>query len=82
MPREDIGDRLVYSLRSWGLSAKVKSIHAGDNPIGAALQEPPSKSMAASSSWVDGVIPDFETLCLMGYGRLLADLRLPVLMSH
>ena len=39
LPHEDIGDRLAHGLAARGVRAEAESIHAGDNEIGAALQQ-------------------------------------------
>ncbi|MGX8007495.1 universal stress protein [Mesorhizobium sp. ORM8.1] len=83
LPREDVGDRLAHSLLARGLAAKVESIHAGDNPIGAALQEHAIKingGLLVMGGWGHSRLRDF----VLGGATegILADLRLPVLMSH
>lgn len=83
LPREDIGDRLAHGLAARGLLAKAESIHAGDNPIGTALQEHAIKingSLLVMGGWGHSRLRDF----VLGGATegILADLRLPVLMSH
>ena len=83
LPREDIGDRLAHGLAARGLNAKAESIHAGDNQIGAALQEHAIKvngGVLVMGGWGHSRLRDF----VLGGATegILADLRLPVLMSH
>ena len=83
LPRDDVGYRLAHGLAARGLQAKAESIHAGDNEIGAALQEHAIKingSLLVMGGWGHSRLRDFV---LGGATQgILADLRLPVLMSH
>jgi nucleotide-binding universal stress UspA family protein len=83
LPREDIGDRLAHGLAARGLRAKAESIHAGDNEIGAALEDHAIRingSLLVMGGWGHSRIRDF----VLGGATegILSDLRLPVLMSH
>ncbi|WP_027055256.1 universal stress protein [Mesorhizobium erdmanii] len=83
LPREDIGDRLAHGLAARGLKAKAESIHAGDNEIGAALQEHAIRingGLLVMGGWGHSRLRDF----VLGGATegILSDLRLPVLMSH
>ncbi|TIO05650.1 MAG: universal stress protein [Mesorhizobium sp.] len=83
LPGHDIGERLAQGLRTRGLVAEAASIQAGDRSIGIAVQEEALK--------IGG-----DLLIMGGYGHsrvrdfvlggategVLADLRLPVLLSH
>lgn len=83
LPGKDIGERLAEGLRMRGLTVDAASIQAGDRSIGVALQE--------HALEVGG-----KLLVMGGYGHsrvrdfvlggategVLADLRLPVLLSH
>lgn len=83
LPREDVGDRLAHGLAARGLRARAESIHTGDNDIGAALQEHAIKingDLLVMGGWGHSRLRD---LVLGGATEgILADLRLPVLMSH
>ncbi|MDG4892518.1 universal stress protein [Mesorhizobium sp. WSM4976] len=83
LPREDVGDRLARSLRARGLTTNVESIHVGDHPIGAALQEHALRiggNLLVMGGWGHSRLRD---IVLGGATEgILSDLRLPVLMSH
>lgn len=83
LPREDVGDRLAHGLAARGLPAKSQQIHAGDNEIGAALEDHALRingSLLVMGGWGHSRIRDF----VLGGATegILSDLRLPVLMSH
>jgi len=83
LPREDIGDRLAHGLAARGFSATAESIHAGDNEIGAALQDHAIRingGLLVMGGWGHSRLRDF----VLGGATegILSDLRLPVLMSH
>ncbi|MGX7873120.1 universal stress protein [Mesorhizobium sp. ORM6] len=83
LPGKDIGERLADGLRMRGLAVESNSIRTGDRSIAAALQE-------------YAVTIGGKLLVMGGYGHsrvrdfvlggategVLADLRLPVLLSH
>jgi nucleotide-binding universal stress UspA family protein len=83
LPGKDIGERLAQGLRTRGLVAEAVSIQAGARSIGAALQQ--------HSLTIGG-----DLLVMGGYGHsrvrdfvlggatedILANLQLPVLLSH
>jgi nucleotide-binding universal stress UspA family protein len=83
LPRDDVGYRLAHGLAARGLQAKAESIHAGGNEIGAALQEHAIRingGLLVMGGWGHSRLRDFV---LGGATKgILADLRLPVLMSH
>ena len=83
LPRDDVGYRLAHGLAARGLQAKAESIHAGDNEIGAALQEHAIRingGLLVMGGWGHSRLRDFV---LGGATKgILADLRLPVLMPH
>ncbi|MGO4558143.1 universal stress protein [Mesorhizobium sp. 2RAF21] len=83
LPREDTGDRLAHGLVARGFSATAESIHAGDNEIGAALQDHAIRingGLLVMGGWGHSRLRDF----VLGGATegILSDLRLPVLMSH
>lgn len=83
LPHEDVGDRLAHGLAARGLPAKAERIHAGDNEIGAALEDHAMRingNLLVMGGWGHSRIRDF----VLGGATegILSDLRLPVLMSH
>ncbi|BCM20887.1 universal stress protein [Mesorhizobium sp. J8] len=83
LPHEDAGDRLADGLAARGLPAKVEQILAGDNEIGAALEDHALRingKLLVMGGWGHSRIRDF----VLGGATdgILSDLRLPVLMSH
>lgn len=83
LPGKDIGERLAEGLRMRGLTADAASIQAGDRSIGVALQEHALKiggSLLVMGGYGHSRVRDF----VLGGATegVLADLRLPVLLSH
>ncbi|MCZ8544550.1 universal stress protein [Mesorhizobium qingshengii] len=83
LPGKDIGERLAEGLRMRGLTADAASIQAGDRSIGAALQEHALKiggNLLVMGGYGHSRVRDF----VLGGATegVLADLRLPVLLSH
>lgn len=83
LPGQGIGERLALGLRMRGLVAEAVSIQAGDSSIGTALQEHALKiggNLLVMGGYGHSRIRDF----VLGGAteRILADLRLPVLLSH
>ena len=83
LPGKDIGERLAEGLRMRGLTVDAASIQAGDRSIGAALQEHALKiggSLLVMGGYGHSRVRDF----VLGGATegVLADLRLPVLLSH
>ena len=83
LPGKDIGDRLADGLRTRGLSVEAASIHAGDVSIAVALQEHALKiggKLLVMGGYGHSRVRDF----VLGGATegVLADLRLPVLLSH
>lgn len=83
LPGQDIDERLAQGLRTRGLVAEAASIQAGDRSIGAALQEHALKiggKLLVMGGYGHSRVRDF----VLGGATegILADLRLPVLLSH
>ena len=83
LPGKDIGERLAEGLRMRGLTVDAASIQAGDRPIGVALQEHALKiggKLLVMGGYGHSRVRDF----VLGGATegVLADLRLPVLLSH
>lgn len=83
LPGQGIGERLALGLRTRGLVAKAASIRAGDSSIGTALQEHALKiggDLLVMGGYGHSRVRDF----VLGGATegILADLRLPVLLSH
>jgi nucleotide-binding universal stress UspA family protein len=83
LPGKDIGERLAEGLRMRGLTADAASIQAGDRSIGVALQEHALKiggNLLVMGGYGHSRVRDF----VLGGATegVLADLRLPVLLSH
>jgi nucleotide-binding universal stress UspA family protein len=83
LPGQGIGERLALGLRMRGLVAEAASIQAGDSSIGTALQEHALKiggNLLVMGGYGHSRIRDF----VLGGATegILADLRLPVLLSH
>jgi nucleotide-binding universal stress UspA family protein len=83
LPGKDISDRLAESLRMRGLTVEAASIQAGDRSIGLALQEHALKiggKLLVMGGYGHSRVRDF----VLGGATegVLADLRLPVLLSH
>lgn len=83
LPGKDIGERLAEGLRMRGLTADAASIQAGDRSIGVALQEHALKiggKLLVMGGYGHSRVRDF----VLGGATegVLADLRLPVLLSH
>ncbi|PWJ86044.1 universal stress protein family protein [Mesorhizobium loti] len=83
LPGQDIGERLAQGLRTRGLVAEAASIQAGDRSIGTALQEHALKiggDLLVMGGYGHSRVRDF----VLGGATegILADLRLPVLLSH
>ncbi|RUW60680.1 universal stress protein [Mesorhizobium sp. M7A.F.Ca.US.008.03.1.1] len=83
LPGQGIGERLALGLRMRGLVAEAVSIQAGDSSIGTALQEHALKiggNLLVMGGYGHSRIRDF----VLGGATegILADLRLPVLLSH
>ncbi|CAN7577058.1 universal stress protein [Mesorhizobium amorphae] len=83
LPGQGIGERLALGLRTRGLVAEAVSIQAGDSSIGAALQEHALKiggNLLVMGGYGHSRVRDF----VLGGATegILADLRLPVLLSH
>ncbi len=83
LPGKDIGERLAEGLRMRGLTADAASIQAGDRSIGTALQEHALKiggNLLVMGGYGHSRVRDF----VLGGATegVLADLRLPVLLSH
>ncbi|TRD05924.1 universal stress protein [Mesorhizobium sp. WSM4303] len=82
-PGQGIGERLALGLRTRGLVAEAVSIQAGDSSIGTALQEHALKiggNLLTMGGYGHYRVRDF----VLGGATegILADLRLPVLLSH
>ncbi|SDA69616.1 universal stress protein [Mesorhizobium qingshengii] len=83
LPGKDIGERLAEGLRMRGLTVDAASIQAGERSIGAALQEHALKiggNLLVMGGYGHSRVRDF----VLGGATegVLADLRLPVLLSH
>jgi nucleotide-binding universal stress UspA family protein len=83
LPGQGIGERLALGMRTRGLTAEAVSIAVGENPIGAALQEHALRiggKLLVMGGYGHSRIRDF----VLGGATegILADLRLPVLLSH
>ncbi|MER8628422.1 universal stress protein [Mesorhizobium opportunistum] len=83
LPGQGIGDRLALGLRARGLMAEAISIQAGDRSVAAALQEHALKiggKLLVMGGYGHSRVRDF----VLGGATdgVLADLRLPVLLSH
>ncbi|MFD2057960.1 universal stress protein [Mesorhizobium calcicola] len=83
LPGQDIGERLAQGLRTRGLVAEAASIQAGDRSIGTALQEHALKiggNLLVMGGYGHSRVRDF----VLGGATegILADMRLPVLLSH
>ncbi|MBZ9700811.1 MULTISPECIES: universal stress protein [unclassified Mesorhizobium] len=83
LPGQGIGERLALGLRTRGLAAEAVSIQAGDSSIGTALQEHALKiggNLLVMGGYGHSRVRDF----VLGGATegILADLRLPVLLSH
>jgi len=83
LPGQGIGERLALGLRTRGLAAEASSIQAGDRSIGTVLQEHALKvggSLLVMGGYGHSRVRDF----VLGGATegILADLRLPVLLSH
>jgi nucleotide-binding universal stress UspA family protein len=83
LPGQGIGERLALGLRMRGLVAEAVSVQAGDSSIGTALQEHALKiggNLLVMGGYGHSRVRDFV---LGGATQgILADLRLPVLLSH
>ncbi|MGX8013484.1 universal stress protein [Mesorhizobium sp. ORM8.1] len=82
-PGQGIGERLALGLRTRGLAAEAVSIQAGDSSIGTALQEHALKiggNLLVMGGYGHSRVRDF----VLGGATegILADLRMPVLLSH
>ena len=83
LPGQGIGEHLALGLRTRGLVAEAVSIQAGDSSIGTALQEHALKiggNLLVMGGYGHSRVRDF----VLGGATegILADLRLPVLLSH
>ena len=83
LPGKDIGERLAEGLRVRGPTVESSSIRGGDRSIGAALQEHAVKiggKLLVMGGYGHSRVRDF----VLGGATegVLADLRLPVLLSH
>lgn len=83
LPRPDVGERLSLGLRARGLPAKAEPILAGDRSVGRALQEHALSfggGLLVMGGWGHSRLRDF----VLGGATedILANLRLPVLISH
>lgn len=83
LPGQGIGERLALGLRTRGLVAKAVAVQAGDSSIGTALQEHALKiggNLLVMGGYGHSRVRDF----VLGGATegILADLRLPVLLSH
>ncbi|ESY91849.1 universal stress protein [Mesorhizobium sp. LNHC209A00] len=83
LPGQGIGERLALGLRARGLVAEAASIKAGDSSIATALQEHALKiggNLLVMGGYGHSRVRDF----VLGGATegILADLRLPVLLSH
>jgi nucleotide-binding universal stress UspA family protein len=83
LPGKDISDRLAESLRMRGLTVEAASIQAGDRSIGLSLQQHALKiggKLLVMGGYGHSRVRDF----VLGGATegVLADLRLPVLLSH
>ena len=83
LPGKDIGERLAEGLRMRGLTVDAASIQAGDRSIGVALQEHALEiggKLLVMGGYGHSRVRDF----VLGGATegVLADLRLPVLLSH
>lgn len=83
LPAQGIGERLALGLRTRGLVAEAASIQAGDSSIGTALQEHALRiggNLLVMGGYGHSRVRDF----VLGGATdgILADLRLPVLLSH
>lgn len=83
LPGQDIGERLALGLRTRGLVAKAVSIQAGARSIGTALQQHSIKiggNLLVMGGYGHSRVRDF----VLGGATegILANLQLPVLLSH
>ena len=83
LPAQRIGERLALGLKTRGLVAETATIQAGDSSIGAALQEHALRiggNLLVMGGYGHSRVRDF----VLGGATdgILADLRLPVLLSH
>lgn len=83
LPGQDIGERLAQGLRTRGRVAEAASIQAGKRSIGTALQEHALKvggNLLVMGGYGHSRVRDF----VLGGATegILADMRLPVLLSH
>ena len=83
LPGQDIGERLAQGLRTRGLVAEAVSIQAGARSIGAALQQHSLKiggNLLVMGGYGHSRVRDF----VLGGATegILANLQLPVLLSH
>ncbi|GAA2818433.1 nucleotide-binding universal stress UspA family protein [Aminobacter aminovorans] len=83
LPAQRIGERLALGLKTRGLVAEAATIQAGDSSIGAALQEHALRiggNLLVMGGYGHSRVRDF----VLGGATdgILADLRLPVLLSH
>ena len=83
LPAQRIGERLALGLKTRGLLAEAATIQAGDSSIGAALQEHALRiggNLLVMGGYGHSRVRDF----VLGGATdgILADLRLPVLLSH
>lgn len=83
LPGHGIGERLALGLRTRGLVAEAVSIQAGDSSIGTVLQEHALKiggNLLVMGGYGHSRVRDF----VLGGATegILADVRLPVLLSH
>ncbi|MER9436497.1 universal stress protein [Mesorhizobium sp. M0618] len=83
LPGQGIGERLALGLRTRGLVAEAASIQVGDSSIGTALQQHALKiggNLLVMGGYGHSRVRDF----VLGGATegILADLRLPVLLSH
>lgn len=83
LPAHDIGERLALGLRTRGLVAEAVSVQAGDRSIATALQEHALQlggNLLVMGGYGHSRVRDF----VLGGATegILADLRLPVMLSH
>ncbi|MER9552140.1 universal stress protein [Mesorhizobium sp. M0322] len=83
LPGQGIGERLALGLRTRGLVAEAASIQVGDSSVGTALQQHALKiggNLLVMGGYGHSRVRDF----VLGGATegILADLRLPVLLSH
>lgn len=83
LPGQGIGERLALGLRTRGLVAEAASIQVGDSSIGTVLQQHALKiggNLLVMGGYGHSRVRDF----VLGGATegILADLRLPVLLSH